>query len=157
QGRAVYWKLDATGREVLRAGGGNGYRPFRSTSQRDDRGNLTGSLSVYLDEIDLEGNLRGDSYFSAENANTYDPAGRLLSHTPTSGENASPRGYTFSHDSAGRCETISNADGNALIERRDYADNGRLWHRRFFGERRGDLPNLLDTVVTYEYDDSGRL
>ena len=51
QSRALYYRLDAEGRVLLKAGGGGGYRPFRQDFTRDARGNVIDSRHVYTDVL----------------------------------------------------------------------------------------------------------
>jgi hypothetical protein len=155
--RVLHWRLDAESRVSLRAGGGSGYRPWRQTWERDERGNVLGLHAVYLDQIDLSGTSTGQSYSDSEYTNEYDAVGRLLRHATLGQNDGAAVNNTFVHDAQGRCEVIADADG-AELERRDYDAAGRLSHRYLATTQpRAELGDGVPSVVTYAYDELGRL
>jgi hypothetical protein len=157
ESHALYWKWDAEGRVMLRAGGGSGYRAFRQTTERDEHGNVVALRAVYLDAIDLAGDVLGQSYFAAEYSNEYNEAGQLVRHRAVHQEGSDLSNYAYSHDALGRCEVISNEGQAGGIELRDYDAAGRLSHRQLEGLPRGGEAPVVNSVVTYQYDDLGRL
>jgi hypothetical protein len=160
QSHARYWKLDTAGRVVVRAGGGSGYRPFRQGVERDEQGNITAMRSVYVDAIDVHGELEGQSYSDAKFSNEYDTSGQLVEHIVLGEGGVTLARNDYIHDGAGRCEVITSAGETERVERRDYDSAGRLWHRYVEGQIAVPLsPDTarLNTVTTFQYDELGRL
>jgi hypothetical protein len=157
---ARYWKLDTAGRVVVRAGGGSGYRPFRQDVERDEQGNITAMRAVYVDAMDVQGELEGQSYSDAKFSNDYDTSGQLVEHRVLDDGGVTLARNDYVHDGAGRCEVITSAGETERVERRDYDDAGRLWHRYIEGEAgiplRPDAARV-NSVATFQYDDLGRL
>jgi hypothetical protein len=160
QSHARYWKLDTAGRVVARAGGGSGYRPFRQGVERDEQGNITAMKAVYVDAIDVHGELEGQSYSDAKFSNEYDTSGQLVEHIVLGEGGVTLARNDYIHDGAGRCEVITSAGETERVERRDYDNAGRLWHRYVEGETgiplRPDAARA-NSVATFQYDELGRL
>jgi hypothetical protein len=157
QSRALYYRLDAEGRVLLKAGGGSGYRPFRQDYTRDDRGNAIDSRYVYTDALELEGALAGDLYGWVTWTNDYDDAGHLTAHTVADQDEDGLAGsYVYTHDELGRCATsvtrgAGTGDQSSHFE---YDDAGRLGRLTLETLRWG---MQFTQVSTLGYDAQGRL
>lgn len=160
QSNARYWRLDTAGRVVVRAGGGNGYRPFRQDVERDEHGNITAMRAAYVNAIDVHGELEGQRYSDAQFSNDYDVSGQLVEHRVLDEGGLTLTRNDYVHDGSGRCEVITSVGETEQVERRDYDDAGRLWHRYVEGERSiplGPIDARINTSATFQYDELGRL
>jgi hypothetical protein len=66
----------------------------------------------------------------------------------------------YLHDGSGRCEVITSVGETEQVERRDYDDAGRLWHRYIEGESNippDAMAARVNTSATFQYDELGRL
>jgi len=160
QSRALFWRLDMTGRVAIRAGGGSGYRPFRQAVTRDDHGNVIAIRAAYVDAIDVLGNLEGQSYSEAAFSNDYNDDGQLVMHSVLDEVGATLATNRYTHDAAGRCDTVTTVGEAEHVERREYDSAGRLWHQYIESEVGApDDPRAErgNSVVTFQYDELGRL
>jgi len=157
QSRALYHRLDAEGRVLVKAGGGGGYRPFRQDFARDAQGNVIDSRYAYSDTLELDGELSGDIYGWVTYTNDYDIEGRLTAHTVSDQDEDGMAGsYAYTHDDLGRCATsvLRGASTGDESSRFQYDDAGRL--------SRLTLETLhwgvqFTQVGTLGYDEEGRL
>jgi hypothetical protein len=160
QSNARYWRLDTAGRVVVRAGGGNGYRPSRQDVERDEHGNITAMTAAHVDAIDVHGELEGQRYSDAKFSNDYDATGQLVEHRVLDEGGVTLMRTDYLHDGSGRCEVITSVGETERIERRDYDNAGRLWHRYVEGESSippGPIEARVNTTATFQYDELGRL
>jgi YD repeat-containing protein len=160
ESRAKYWRLDASGRVVVQArgervtpevGGVSRYTVSRQRFERDTNGNAVAIHTDRLDWVDLSGDIVGRDVDVTELANDYDAQGRLIRHRVAASESGEEYGY----DAQGRCETVTGIGARLDVERRDYDELGRLWHR--YRTERTDTPQSPDVTVTYRYDAEARL
>jgi hypothetical protein len=161
---ALYWRWDGNGRLLMKAGGGSGYRPFRHSFQRDERGNVTTFLFTYSDALDLDDTPDGELYMATYYRNSYGSDGLLSEHRVERNDGAAGNAtltVSYQHDEQGRCQRIESTTGQSVdIEQREYDEAGRVKVRTTdisSAAPQGLASDPIRIVQSLQYDDQGRL
>jgi hypothetical protein len=164
QSHALYWRWDDHGRLVMKAGGGSGYRPFRHSFERDERGNVTAFRFTYSDALDLDAAPKGELYMATYYRNSYGSDGLLSEHRVERTEGAGAdlsQTLTYQHDERGRCQRIESSSARGVeIEQREYDEADRLKRSTrdvTIALLQGPASAPIQIVQTLHYDDQGRL